>query len=346
MKPTHAALLAITGLLALLNSPLRAQETPPASLQPEIPLEPTKPVIPVEPAAPQKPLPPREGEKRRGPQRSNEELTAYIGVLTGEVTRELRRHLNLAEGFGLMVHEVMPDTPASVAGLKEDDILVRFEDQKLINADQLQTLVRSKKSGDVVALTVISSGIEKQVNVTIAARLMPVRHEDRLDRHLPPGFRGSFFNGEGRGDFRDTVDRLRNEAREYQERVQESRRDGPTWYRERENRRPGDARRERDRGPRERVREESPAPRENASITRKDESGDYSLRKEGDKNIFSAKQKDGQEQSWNLDNPSEKESIPENLKEKLKQLEEIRGGGKKPTPPAAAPETPKPAESI
>lgn len=345
MKTTHAALLAITGLLALLNSPVRGQETPPPSLQPEIPLEPAKPVLPVEPPAPQKLPPPREAEKRRGPQRSNEELTAYIGVLTGNVTRELRGHLNLPEGFGLMVHEVMPDTPASVAGLKEDDVLVRFEDQKLVNADQLQTLVRSKKSGDVVPLTVISSGIEKVVNVTVAERLMPVRHEDRLDRHLPPGFRGSFFNEDNRGDIRDTVDRLRKQARDYQERVQESRRDSPTWYRERENRRPGEARRERERSPREKVKEESSAPRENASITRKDESGDYSLRKEGDKNIFTAKPKDGQEQSWNLDDSTEKESIPENLKEKLRLLEEIRGAGKKPTPPAT-PEPPKPAESI
>ena len=65
---------------------------------------------------------------------------AYLGVMTREVPPELRSQLGLAEGFGLLVDGVMPDSPATAAGIKEHDILVRFEDQQLVNIEQLMRL--------------------------------------------------------------------------------------------------------------------------------------------------------------------------------------------------------------
>jgi PDZ domain len=67
----------------------------------------------------------------------------FLGVATVEASPELRKHLQLSEGFGLRVVQVTPDSAAAHAGLAVDDVLVRFQDQRLVNSQQLAALVRS-----------------------------------------------------------------------------------------------------------------------------------------------------------------------------------------------------------
>ena len=95
----------------------------------------------------------RPQQPNQPPPGAQQKPVAYIGVLTREVPPELRSQLSLPEGFGLLVEEVMPDSPAQHAGLKVYDLLVKFEDQQLVSMEQLMLLVRVKKKGDVVNLT-------------------------------------------------------------------------------------------------------------------------------------------------------------------------------------------------
>lgn len=340
MKPTYAIITAMAGLLALLNAPLCAQDSPAAPAPESAPKS-------AEAAPSRRPAPP-DPQRAQNPRAEDEKPTPFIGVLTGNVTRELRSHFGLAEGFGLLVEEVMPDTPAKAAGLQVDDILVRFEDQKLVNMEQLQTLVRSKKKGDAVPLTVISGGTEKQVIVTIAERMMPTRRDEprRGDGYFQP-FGGSYFGG-GRGspemmsEMRESMERYQNQMREYQERMREWGRDGnkgpvppaPSWsgpgHRDSDRRDGNGPSRDGDRGHSRNSRDgehraQTFEQRETANVTRSDDSGIYSLRKERDRTVFTAKPKDGQEQSWNLNNEEERRSIPAPMQEKLRMLEEIRG---------------------
>lgn len=354
MKPTYAALTAMAGLLALLNAPLHAQ-SPSSPAPPSAPESaPPAPKAPEEAPPSRRPSPPEPGRGRGAPM-AEEKPTPFIGVLTGNVPRELRSHFGLAEGFGLLVEEVMPDTPAKTAGLKVDDILIRFEDQKLVNMEQLQTLVRSKKKGDAVPLTVISGGVEKQVTVTVDERLMPTRRDEpRRGDGFFPSFGGSFFGGE-RGspemmsEMRESMERYQNQMREYQERMREWSREGsqgnrpqpPAWNgpgrRDSDRRDGGSSSRDGDRGSRGRSdgdrRSEVYERRETANVTRSDDSGIYSLRREGDRTVFTAKPKDGQEQSWTISKDEERRSIPEPLQEKLRLLEEIQGNDRGPDGP-------------
>lgn len=363
MKPIYAALTAMAGVLALMNSPLSAQDAIPLEPKPENAPKAADALPPPapEPAKPDQPDRdrgrPRERDSdrerdrdrpTRSPRVSDEVMTPYIGVLTSDVPRELRAHFNLTEGFGLLVQEVMPETPAKAAGLKVDDVLLRFEDQKLVNMEQLQTLVRSKKKGDVVPLTVISAGQEKQVSVTIDERLMPAtrgpegrRGEgffQRFDSEHP--FFGQREGFDDMKEMREAMENYQKHMRDYQERMRDWNRDGrkgerppapPSWRgpdRRLDDRSPrATAPREGDR-PREdnaRPQEPRPARREVSNVTRSDDSGIYSLRQEGDRTLFTAKPKDGEEKTWSLNNDEDRRAIPEHLKEKLRLLEEIRG---------------------
>jgi hypothetical protein len=84
---------------------------------------------------------------------------------------------------GLVVDELVPDSPAAKAGLKEYDVLQKLDDQLLVNPEQLATLVRMHKSGEEITLTVIREGKPTEVKVTLAERsvpgMMPFMHPRR-----------------------------------------------------------------------------------------------------------------------------------------------------------------------
>jgi serine protease Do len=95
------------------------------------------------------------------------EKTAYLGVVTSSPDAQLRSQLSLPEGMGLSVDAVGKDSPAEKAGLKKFDVLTRFNDQLLANADQLSALVKAAGKDAKVKLTLIRKGHEQSVEATL-----------------------------------------------------------------------------------------------------------------------------------------------------------------------------------
>jgi membrane-associated protease RseP (regulator of RpoE activity) len=103
---------------------------------------------------------------------------SYIGVATMPVPPPLTAQLKLKPGFGLLVGQVVENSPAAAAGLKENDILVKLDDQQLVDPNQLMTLVRSYTPGSDLTMTYISEGETKTAKLTVgkrqaSAELMP-----------------------------------------------------------------------------------------------------------------------------------------------------------------------------
>lgn len=99
----------------------------------------------------------------------DKESVTFLGVETGPVGRTLSSQLGLPRDVGLVVARVAEGSPAA-AELQENDILTKFDDQILVDPRQLSVLIRSKKSGDQVALTVFRGGKESVVKVTLGQR--------------------------------------------------------------------------------------------------------------------------------------------------------------------------------
>jgi membrane-associated protease RseP (regulator of RpoE activity) len=119
------------------------------------------------PAAP--PPPPEADES------TEKRIVTFLGVSTDEVPDVLSAQLNLTAGFGLVVDEIVPDSPAAKAGLLENDVLTRLNDQLLVTPDQLAALVRSFKNGDTITLTYLRRGQQQSVTATLAQREIPKR---------------------------------------------------------------------------------------------------------------------------------------------------------------------------
>lgn len=106
------------------------------------------------------------------------EKAAYLGVSVSPVPPSLREQLKLQSGMGLLVDHVEKGSPAESAGIKRYDVLRKLNDQLLINAQQLQVLVRSFKPGEEVKLTIIQQGQEKTIPVKLAERELPPLSEE------------------------------------------------------------------------------------------------------------------------------------------------------------------------
>ncbi len=79
---------------------------------------------------------------------------AVLGVMPGSVTPEIAQKLKLAVTQGAAVVEVSPGTPAEAAGLKAEDVITQIDGQSVANAGDLRRILRGKKPGDSVSLTV------------------------------------------------------------------------------------------------------------------------------------------------------------------------------------------------
>ena len=96
----------------------------------------------------------------------------FLGVHTSPVDHGLAKHLGLPDGFYQSVEFVAEKSPAAKAGLKAHDILQKLDDQIIVNFDQLHALVRSKKAGSEVKLTVLRKGKETQLTAKLEAKVL------------------------------------------------------------------------------------------------------------------------------------------------------------------------------
>jgi hypothetical protein len=102
-------------------------------------------------------------------------LQPFLGVVTRGAGPDLAAQLKLADGFGLVVDDVLRDGPAATAGIQPNDLLRMFDDQLLVNPGQLEALVRRAGKDKEVTLTILRGGTEQKLTIKIAEKMLPVR---------------------------------------------------------------------------------------------------------------------------------------------------------------------------
>ncbi len=119
------------------------------------------------------PLPPHHGRMiiHDGARAEMENVT-FLGVETRPADATLAEQLNLPNGAGLIVRNVVPESPAA-ATLKKNDVLTKLDDQLLIEQRQLSVLIRNHKEGDEVTLTYIRGGKESTAKVKLVKHDVP-----------------------------------------------------------------------------------------------------------------------------------------------------------------------------
>jgi serine protease Do len=188
MKTKTLAMIAVLGLLPITGF----AQTPPAP--------PNAPVAPIPPVAPYKD---KDKDKDKGPKVP----VTFLGVETSSVPRVVSDQLGLAKGFGLVVDYVVPDGPAAAAGVQQNDIMKMFNDQILMEPDQLSKLVRSYPEGTNVTLTILRKNAETKVTVKLGKKEVRQRDHDY-----------GMFNNE---DFTEKMEAFNDKMKDFHEKMKD-----------------------------------------------------------------------------------------------------------------------------
>ena len=95
---------------------------------------------------------------------------AWLGLYTQTVDKDLKEAFRLDVDHGVIVNQVIPDSPADKAGLKQGDIILSIDGAKLTGSDQLAVMVTGHKPGDQVKVEILRKGEQKVMTATIGER--------------------------------------------------------------------------------------------------------------------------------------------------------------------------------
>lgn len=91
----------------------------------------------------------------------------WLGVGTAEVTADKAKELKLSEERGVVLTEVIPDSPAAKAGLKNGDVVTEFNGQRVEGAAQFRRFIHETPGGRAVKLTIRRDGKAETISATL-----------------------------------------------------------------------------------------------------------------------------------------------------------------------------------
>lgn len=97
-------------------------------------------------------------------------LRGFLGVSTVTLTPEIRARLNYNAAAGAIVVEVVPGSPAAVAGLEANDVITRIGSEAIESNANVQTAVRSHQPSEKVEIEWMRGSEHRTATITLATR--------------------------------------------------------------------------------------------------------------------------------------------------------------------------------
>ena len=92
---------------------------------------------------------------------------SQLGVTVQNVTADIAASLKLADVSGALVSGVQPDSPAARAGLRQGDVIVSLDGEKLADNNALRNRIAGTKPGSKVAVEVLRDGRSQTLYATL-----------------------------------------------------------------------------------------------------------------------------------------------------------------------------------
>jgi serine protease Do len=97
--------------------------------------------------------------------------SSYLGIGVAEIDEERAKALNLKEVHGVEVKSVDADSPAAKSGLKESDVVLEYNGQRIEGTEQFVRLVRETPVDRQVKLLVWHNGNTQTLTANIGHRM-------------------------------------------------------------------------------------------------------------------------------------------------------------------------------
>jgi len=94
----------------------------------------------------------------------------FLGVGTEDISKENMARYGMREVRGVGVTEVVKDSPAEKAGVRKDDVILRFDGESVTSVRKLTRLVSESSADQSVRLTISRGGAEQEVTATLSKR--------------------------------------------------------------------------------------------------------------------------------------------------------------------------------
>jgi predicted metalloprotease with PDZ domain len=95
---------------------------------------------------------------------------SWLGLYSQTVDKDLKEAFRLDIDHGVIVKQVVPDSPADKAGLKQGDVILSIDGVNLTGSDQLAELVSGHKPGDQIKVEILRKGEKKEITADIGER--------------------------------------------------------------------------------------------------------------------------------------------------------------------------------
>ncbi len=96
--------------------------------------------------------------------------TSYLGVAVVDIDAERAKALNLKEERGVEVKSVKEDSPAAKAGIREGDVVLEFNGQRVEGTEQFVRLVHEIPSGRNCTLLLSRNGATQTLTAAVGLR--------------------------------------------------------------------------------------------------------------------------------------------------------------------------------
>ena len=94
----------------------------------------------------------------------------FLGVYAEDVNKANMGHYGLRDARGVGITNIVKDSPAEKAGLRKDDVILRFDNESVTSVRKLNRLVSEVAPDQTVRLAISRSGAEQELAVTIGKR--------------------------------------------------------------------------------------------------------------------------------------------------------------------------------